>query len=102
MNCAGMFAFALLDLRNHFATVPLLFLARDPLGIKPLYYAQTRDGFCFASEVRAMLASGCIPRKLSPDALTSYLLFGSVSEPVTLVETVFSVPPGHRSAVASA
>ncbi len=92
----GMFAFALLDLRNHFATVPLLFLARDPLGIKPLYYAQTKDGFCFSSEVRAMLASGCIPRKLSPDALTSYLLFGSPSEPVTLVETVFSLPAGHR------
>jgi asparagine synthase (glutamine-hydrolysing) len=83
-------------LRNHFATVPLLFLARDPLGIKPLYYAQTSDGFCFASEVRAMLASGCIPRELSRDALTSYLLFGSVSEPVTLIETIFSVPPGHR------
>ncbi len=92
----GMFAFALLDLRNHFATVPLLFLARDPLGIKPLYYAQTSEGFCFASELRAILATGCVPRKLSPDALTSYLLFGSVSEPVTLIETVFSIPPGHR------
>lgn len=92
----GMFAFALLDLRNHFATVPLLFLARDPLGIKPLYYAQTSEGFCFASELRAILASGTVPRKLSLDALTSYLLFGSVSEPVTLIETVFSVPAGHR------
>ncbi len=92
----GMFAFALLDLRHHFATVPLLFLARDPLGIKPLYYAQTSDGFCFASELRAILASGMVPRKLSLDALTSYLLFGSVSEPVTLIETVFSLPPGHR------
>ncbi len=58
----GMFAFALLDLRNHFATVPLLFLARDPLGIKPLYYAQTSEGFCFASELRAVLASGVVPR----------------------------------------
>ena len=92
----GMFAFALLDLRNHFATVPLLFLARDPLGIKPLYYAQTSEGFCFASELRAILATGIVPRQLSPDALTSYLLFGSVSEPVTLLDTVFSVPPGHR------
>lgn len=92
----GMFAFALLDLRKLLATVPLLFLARDPLGIKPLYYAQTPEGFCFASELRAILASGAIPRKLSLDALTSYLLFGSVSEPVTLIETVFSVPPGHR------
>ncbi len=92
----GMFAIALLDLRNQFATVPLLFLARDPLGIKPLYYAQTPEGFCFASELRAILRTGAVPRKLSLDALTSYLLFGSVSEPVTLIETIFSVPAGHR------
>jgi asparagine synthase (glutamine-hydrolysing) len=91
----GMFAFALLDLRKHFATVPVLFLARDPLGIKPLYYAQTPQGFVFASELRAILASGVLPRKLSADALTAYLLFGSVSEPVTLVEGVFSLPPGN-------
>src|SRR3981189_3130159 len=92
----GMFAFALLDLRERYATAPILFLARDPLGIKPLYYAQTPDGFAFASEVRALLASGAAPRKLSQDALTAYLLFGSVSEPVTLLEGVFSLPPGHR------
>jgi len=91
----GMFAFALLDFRKHFATVPVLFLARDPLGIKPLYYAQTLLGFAFASELRALLASGAVERKLSVDALTSYLLFGSVSEPVTLVEGVFSLPPGY-------
>jgi len=91
----GMFAFALLDLRKHFATVPVLFLARDPLGIKPLYYAQTPQGFAFASELRAVLASRALRRKLSDDALTSYLLFGSVSEPVTLVEGVFSLPPGN-------
>ena len=92
----GMFAFALVDLRHHFATVPLLFLARDPLGIKPLYYARTDEGFAFASELRALLAAGAVPRNLSPDALTSYLLFGSVSEPLTMVEGVFSLPPGHR------
>ena len=92
----GMFAFALLDLRGRFATAPLLFLARDPLGIKPLYYTQTAEGFAFASEVRALLASGAAPKKISEDALTSYLLFGSTSEPVTMVEGVFSVPPGHR------
>src|ERR1700757_3437900 len=92
----GMFAFALLDLRKQFATVPVLFLARDPLGIKPLYYAHTEKGFLFASEVRALLAAGIVARKLSPDAVTSYLLFGSVSEPVTLVEGVYSLPPGHR------
>ena len=92
----GMFAFALLDLRERYATAPILFLARDPLGIKPLYYTQTPQGFAFASEVRALLAAGAAPKKLSRDALTSYLLFGSVSEPVTLVEGVFSLPPGHR------
>ena len=92
----GMFAFALLDLRGRFATGPLLFLARDPLGIKPLYYTQTPAGFAFASEVRALLACEGVPRNISQDALTSYLLFGSVSEPVTMVEGVFSLPPGHR------
>ena len=92
----GMFAFALLDLRKHFATVPVLFLARDPLGIKPLYYAQTVQGFAFASELRALLKCGAIEKKLSEDALTAYLLFGSVSEPVTMIEEVFSLPPGHR------
>ena len=93
-----MFAFALLDLRKRYATSPLLFLARDPLGIKPLYYTQTADGFLFASEVRALLARGDAnaAKEISPDALTSYFLFGSVSEPVTLIEGVFSLPPGHR------
>jgi asparagine synthase (glutamine-hydrolysing) len=92
----GMFAFALLDLRERHTIAPLLFLARDPLGIKPLYYTQTPKGFAFASEVRALLASGVVAKKLSQDALTSYLLLGSVSEPVTMLEGVFSLPPGHR------
>src|ERR1700731_1431952 len=92
----GMFALALLDLRKRYATAPLLFLARDPLGIKPLYYTQTADGFAFASEIRALMAGGIAPKELSQDALTSYFLFGSVSEPVTLLDGVFSLPPGHR------
>lgn len=93
----GMFAFALLDLRKRYATSPLLFLARDPLGIKPLYYTQTTDGFVFASEVRALArGDAAAAKQISPDALTSYLLFGCVSEPVTLLEGVFSLPPGHR------
>jgi len=92
----GMFALALLDLRKRYATAPLLFLARDPLGIKPLYYTQTSDGFAFASEIRALMAGGMAPKKVSHDALTSYFLFGGVSEPVTLLDGVFSLPPGHR------
>lgn len=92
----GMFAFALLDLRERYATAPILFLARDPLGIKPLYYTQSGERFAFASEVRALVASGITPLQLSQDALTSYLLFGSVSEPVTMLEGIFSLPPGHQ------
>lgn len=83
-----------------------LFLARDRLGIKPLYYTangsqQSVSGnyFLFASEVRTLLASGVVPRSLSRDALESYLLFGSVSEPMTLVDGVFSLPPGHRMTI---
>src|SRR5207245_8891805 len=87
---------ALLGLLTRYASAPILFLPRDPLRIKPLYYAQTAEGFAFASEVRALLASGAVPKRLSQDAVTAYLLFGSVSEPVTLVEGVFSLPPGHR------
>src|ERR1700732_808084 len=92
----GMFAFALLGLRARYSPAPILFLARDPLGIKPLYYTQTPEGFAFASEVRALLVSGAVPKQLSQDAVTAYLLFGSISEPVTILEGVFSLPPGHR------
>lgn len=96
----GMFAFAVLDWRKRNETgAPTLFLARDPLGIKPLYYAWHAGMLLFASEVRALLASGLIARRVSADAVTSYLMFGSVSEPVTLIEGVFSVPPGHRLTV---
>ncbi len=90
----GMFAFALLDMRSS-AKGKSLILARDRLGIKPLYYSLINGVLVFASEVRALLASDLVPRRLSPDALDSYLLFGSVAEPVTLVENVFALPPGH-------
>ena len=92
----GMFALAIADFRKHYTAGPTLFLARDPLGIKPLFFAQTNEGFAFASEVGALMASGIAPKQISQDALTSFLLFGSVSEPVTMYEGVFSLPPGHR------
>ena len=94
----GMFALAIVDFRKHYTSGPVLFLGRDPLGIKPLYYTQGPEGFAFASEVRALRSGGSSGR-LSQDALTSYLLFGSVSEPVTMFEGVFSLPPGHRMLV---
>jgi asparagine synthase (glutamine-hydrolysing) len=96
----GMFAFAIWDARSTGASGEAargarIFLARDRLGIKPLYYAVADGALLFSSEVRSLLASGRIQPRLSPDALEAYLTFGSVSEPSTLVEGIFSVPPGH-------
>lgn len=99
----GMFAFALLDMRGaDGSSGPKVLLARDRLGIKPLYYSVRNGALIFASEVRALLASGCVPRALSAGALDSYLLFGSVCEPMTLVDGVFSLPPGHRLSISAA
>jgi asparagine synthase (glutamine-hydrolysing) len=86
----GMFALALWD-----APAGKLLLARDPLGIKPLYYYLTDELFVFASEIRALLASGLVPRQLSRDGLTSYLERGSVEAPATIIEGVRSLMPGH-------
>ncbi|HEY6329607.1 MAG TPA: asparagine synthase (glutamine-hydrolyzing) [Blastocatellia bacterium] len=86
----GMFAFGVWD-----SVEEQLTLARDPFGIKPLYYYAGEDSFLFASEVRALLGSGLIPRKLSSDGLASYLRFGSVQSPLTMIEGVRSLSPGH-------
>lgn len=92
----GMFAFAILELPQGRAGLPRrLFIARDRLGIKPLYYAQHAGKFLFASEVRALLASEYLPRQLSCSTLTNFLQFGSVGEPDTIIEGIFSLPPGH-------
>jgi asparagine synthase (glutamine-hydrolysing) len=126
----GMFALAVWDGRKkgEEVTAGRLFLARDRLGIKPLYYYADKfqvpgskfqvksenknfqvetsgseletwnlklETFLFASEVRTLLASGLVPRVLSRAAIESYLLFGSVSEPLTLIEGIVSLPPGH-------
>jgi len=86
----GMFALALWD--NERKT---LVLARDPLGIKPLYYYVAENQFIFASELRALLASGLIPRKLSAAGVDSYLANGSVEAPLTIVDGVKQLLPGH-------
>jgi asparagine synthase (glutamine-hydrolysing) len=98
----GMFAFAIVDLPQGRASRPAkLFLARDRFGIKPLYYATVDGNFYFASEVRALIASGRVPPRISATAVPSYLLFGSVAEPSTFVEQVFSLPPGHAIAMST-
>lgn len=86
----GMFAFALWDARRS-----RLFLARDPMGIKPLYYAHTGSYFLFASEVRTLLGTGLLPPRIDPAGLTNYLTFGSAYDPLTLIEGIEVLPAGH-------
>ncbi|MGO9088673.1 MAG: asparagine synthase (glutamine-hydrolyzing) [Candidatus Sulfotelmatobacter sp.] len=85
----GMFAFAIWDARQH-----RLFLARDPMGIKPLYYFQSGSYFLFASEVRTLLGTGLVPRQIDHAGLINYLTFGSAYDPLTLVKDVYALPAG--------
>ncbi len=86
----GMFAFAIWDAQRH-----CLFIARDPMGIKPLYYAQAGAYFLFASEVRTLLGTGLVPRRIDSAGLINYLAYGSAYDPLTLVEGVRALPAGH-------
>ena len=86
----GMFVFSIWDNQRQ-----QLVLARDPFGMKPIYYHAAKNTLAFASEVRALLASGVVPRRLSLDGLVSYLQFGSVQDPLTIVDGVHSLLPGH-------
>jgi asparagine synthase (glutamine-hydrolysing) len=85
----GMFAFAILD-----APARLLVLARDPLGIKPLYYSQTAP-FCFASELRALTDARMTSRVIDDVALSAYLQLGSIPAPLTIYRDIAALPPGH-------
>jgi len=84
-----MYAFALWDPRYD-----EVLLVRDRLGIKPLYYSIQEGALWFASEVRAMLASGRISRHLNPAAVSAYLWHGFVPGPDTIVSEVFRLDPG--------
>ena len=86
----GMFAFALWDARRQ-----RLFIARDPMGIKPLYYAQAGSYFVFASEVRTLLGTGLVQTRVDSAGLINYLTFGSAYDPLTLADGVRALPPGH-------
>ena len=87
----GMFAFALWD-----GKARKLFLARDRVGIKPLYYTQTPDGLLFGSELKAILAHPNVPRRVNPVALDEYLTFEYVPSPHTIFEGIYKLPPGHK------
>lgn len=85
----GMFAFALWDARR-----ARLAIARDHIGIKPLYYAMLpAGGFAFASELRSLLAGGLLPFELDPRAVGGYLAYGAVQEPLTAVRGTSVLPP---------
>lgn len=84
----GIFAISIWDNKNK-----KLVIARDHMGVKPLYYYFDGNSFFFASEVRALLAAN-IPAQLSKEALNSLLSYGSVQEPYTMIESVRSLYPG--------
>lgn len=86
----GMFAFCIWDQHERSA-----FLARDPLGIKPLYYSDLNGEFAFASELRALRRSGLISQEKNPSAILDFLMSGSVPEPATLLRDVNLLEAGH-------
>jgi asparagine synthase (glutamine-hydrolysing) len=86
----GMFALGIYDnLKNQ------LFLARDRVGIKPLYYYFKNHRFIFASEIKAIVEDKEILRKLNPEALKFYFMFGYIPSPYSIWENIRKLPPGH-------
>jgi asparagine synthase (glutamine-hydrolysing) len=86
----GMFAFAIWDARQR-----SLFVARDRLGIKPLYYRLTRECFIFGSEIKAILAHPEVEPEFNREILPEYLAFGYLSGPETFFSGVRKLMPGH-------
>jgi len=90
----GMFAFALWDQPRR-----RLLLARDRLGVKPLYYSRTRAGVTFESEIKALLEDPDVPREWSADALDAYLALSYVPTPQTMYRAVSKLPAAHLMVV---
>ncbi|SRR5579871_1356520 len=86
---SGMFAFAIWDRKEE-----ELFIARDRFGVKPLYYFIDDDKLIFASEVRSILASGLVNRKLDTDALMEYFTYQSVSYPYSIIKGIHQLEAG--------
>jgi len=85
----GIFAFGLWDARQN-----KLLLARDHLGIKPLFYYMDNDHLLFASEIKAILADEGVTRKIDPESLSDYLSLGYILGPKTIIEGISKLPPG--------
>jgi asparagine synthase (glutamine-hydrolysing) len=92
-DLVGMIAFALGDLRD--PAHPKVLLGRDRLGIKPLFWAETEEGLFWASEPKAILASGAFPRELRPEALLDYLVQGYIGGPQSAWAGIRRLLPGH-------
>ena len=87
---AGMFALALYDARTGVLT-----LARDRVGVKPLYFCPLPGLFLFASEIKGILAHPAAPREADPAALYHYLSFMTTPAPLTMFAGIYKLPPGH-------
>ncbi|WP_412850303.1 asparagine synthase (glutamine-hydrolyzing) [Chryseobacterium sp. PMSZPI] len=88
----GMFAFAIWDDQKQ-----QLYCARDRFGEKPFYYAiGNNNEFIFASEIKAILASGLIQPKVNPEAISNYLQYGYVSTYQSIYSNIFALPPAHQ------
>jgi asparagine synthase (glutamine-hydrolysing) len=85
----GMFAFAIWD-----AETETLFLARDPFGIKPLYYRNDGDRLLFASELNALIAAGAFQAEVDPFSVSDYLAWFAVPAPWTIYSRIFTLQPG--------
>ena len=94
LRLRGMFAFAIHD-RHSSAHAPngKLVLARDPMGVKPLYYAWTGTALVFGSELKALLASGLVGHEVSAGGLLGYLRLGSVPDPLTIYRDILALEP---------
>jgi asparagine synthase (glutamine-hydrolysing) len=86
----GIFAFAILDLKR-----AELFLARDPIGVKPLFYAATRDHFLFGSEIKAILAASLAEAVMNRQAVSDFFTFLYVPCPETAFDGILQLPPAH-------
>ena len=86
----GMFAFAIYDFEKK-----ELFVARDRMGKKPLYYTTTSNSFVFASELKAVLQHPSVTKKLNIEAVNQYLTFDYVPTPSSIVQNVFKLEAGH-------
>ncbi len=86
----GMFAFALFDARSE-----RLFLVRDHLGIKPLYYTEANGRFIFGSEIKAILESGCYAPEIDRQSAHDFFSFLYVPAPHTMFRGIFQLPPAH-------